>query len=106
MDLHGLFLTDARLAFNIIVSRDQNTALAFVRARERFSAAERRVTAQRFGRLRDCGSRSIETRSLHLETIRDLKQINSLLPTLAYPVLKEQGLLAISRQRLPATGSA
>lgn len=106
VDLHGLLLTDARLAFNIIVSRDQNTALALVRAKERFRDAERRATALHFGRLRDRGIRSIETSSLHLDTIRDLKQINSLLATLAYPVLEEKGLLASSRLRLPDTGTA
>jgi phosphate:Na+ symporter len=106
VDLHGLLLTDARLAFNIIVSRDQNTALALVRAKERFREAERRATALHFGRLRDRGIRSIETSSLHLDTIRDLKQINSLLATLAYPVLEEKGLLASSRLRLPEAGIA
>lgn len=105
VELHGLLLTDARLAFNIIVSRDQNTALALVRAKERFRDAERRATALHFGRLRDRGIRSIETSSLHLDTIRDLKQINSLLATLAYPVLEEKGLLANSRLRLPDTGT-
>ncbi|WP_374394937.1 Na/Pi cotransporter family protein [Tabrizicola sp.] len=106
VDLHSLLLADARLAFNVIVSRDQETALALVRAKERFREAERRATAQHFGRLRDRGIRSIETSSLHLDTIRDLKQINSLLATLAYPVLEEQGLLASSRLRLPDTGTA
>ncbi len=106
VDLHSLLLADARLAFNVIVSRDQDTALALVRAKERFREAERRATAQHFGRLRDRGIRSIETSSLHLDTIRDLKQINSLLATLAYPVLEEQGLLASSRLRLPDAGTA
>jgi len=41
-----------------------------------------------------------------LDTIRDLKQINSLLATLAYPVLEEQGLLASSRLRLPEVSIA
>ena len=35
----------------------------------------------------------------HLDTIRDLKQINSLLASMAYPVLEEQGLLSGSRLR-------
>lgn len=101
VDLHALLVADARLAFNVIVSRDRDTALALVRAKERFREAERLATARHFGRLRDQGVRSIETSSLHLDTIRDLKQINSLLATLAYPVLEEQGLLSSSRLRLP-----
>lgn len=105
-ELHTLLLADARLAFNVIVSRDRDTALALVRAKEQFRAAERQATARHFDRLRDGGIRSIETSSLHLDTIRDLKQINSLLTTLAHPVLEEQGLLANSRLRLPETGNA
>lgn len=101
VDLHALLVADARLAFNVIVTRDRDTALALVRAKERFREAERQATARHFGRLRDQGVRSIETSSLHLDTIRDLKQINSLLATLAYPVLEEQGLLSSSRLRLP-----
>lgn len=106
VELHELLLADARLAFNVIVSRDQGTALALVRAKERFREAERRATALHFGRLRDRGIRSIETSSLHLDTIRDLKQINSLLATLAYPILEEQGLLASSRLRVSDAGTA
>ena len=41
--------------------------------------------------------KSVETSSIHLDTIRDLKQINSLLASIAYPVLEEQGLLSESR---------
>lgn len=106
VELHALLVADARLAFNVIVSRDRDTALALVRAKERFREAERQATALHFGRLRDRGIRSIETSSLHLDTIRDLKQINSLLATLAYPVLEEQGLLAGSRLRLPEAETA
>ena len=106
VERHDLLLTDARLAFNGIVSRDQNTALVLVRAKERFREAERRATAQHFGRLKDRGIHSIDTLSLHLDTICDLKQINSLLATLAYPILEEQGLLASSRLCVSDSGTA
>lgn len=106
VDLHSLLVADSRLAFNVIVSRDRDTALTLVRAKEQFREAERQATARHFGRLRDRGIRSIESSSLHLDTIRDLKHINSLLATLAYPVLEEEGLLASSRLRLPEAANA
>lgn len=96
----------AVLAFNVIVSRDRDTALRLVRGKEEFRAAERRATALHFGRLRDGSPRSAESSSLHLDTIRDLKQINSLLAALAYPVLEEQGLLLTSRLRDASANSA
>src|SRR5690606_36781202 len=103
---HALLVADARLAFNVIVSRDGDTALALVREKEQFREAERQATASHFGRVRDQSVRSIETSSLPLDTLRDLKQINSLLATLAYPVLEEQGLLSSSPLRLPAATTA
>lgn len=42
---------------------------------------------------------TFETSSTHLDTMRDLKQVNSLLATIAYPVLEQQGLLGRSRLR-------
>jgi phosphate:Na+ symporter len=58
---------------------------------------ERETSQSHFLRLRDGTAKSIETSSIHLDTIRDLKQINSLLTSMAYPVLEEQGLLRGSR---------
>ena len=61
-------------------------------------ATSRRKPAQsHFLRLRDGTAKSVETSSIHLDTIRDLKQINSLLASMAYPVLEEHGLLRGSR---------
>ena len=42
---------------------------------------------------------SIETSDVHLELVRALKEINSLLATVAYPILNEHGLLSESRLR-------
>ena len=48
-------------------------------------------------RLSDGAVRSLETSTIHLDTIRDLKQINSLLASIAYPVLAKAGQLRTSR---------
>ena len=40
---------------------------------------------------------SIETSAIHLDILRDLKQINSLLASAAYPVLQQYGELLDSR---------
>jgi phosphate:Na+ symporter len=41
---------------------------------------------------------SIETATLHLDVLRDLRRINGHLVTAAYPVLKERGELLAGRQ--------
>ena len=58
---------------------------------------EKAATARHFERLRDGSTRSIETSTIHLDLIRDLKEINSLFAAIAYPVLEENGQLHGSR---------
>jgi phosphate:Na+ symporter len=60
---------------------------------------EKRSSQSHFARLGEGAARSVETSSIHLDTIRDLKQINSLLASIAYPVLEESGELSGSRLR-------
>jgi phosphate:Na+ symporter len=94
---HSAVLTNARLAFNVLVSRDRETAQLIVREKDRLRDLEKLSSQSHFLRLRDGTAKSVETSSIHLDTIRDLKQINSLLASIAYPVLEEQGLLSGSR---------
>ena len=94
-------LTNARLTFNVLVSRDRETALQIVHEKDRLRGLEKRLGESHFLRLRDGTVKSVETSSIHLDTIRDLKQINSLLASIAYPVLEEQGLLSESRLNVP-----
>ena len=95
--LHRQVLANARLAFNVLVSRDAETARQLVHEKDRLRAAEKETSRLHFERLREGTAKSLETSTLHLDTIRDLKQINSLLASMAYPVLEERGLLRGSR---------
>jgi phosphate:Na+ symporter len=94
---HASVLANARMAFNVLVSRDAETARQLVLEKDRLRERERETSQSHFLRLRDGTPQSIETSSIHLDTIRDLKQINSLLTSMAYPVLEERGLLRGSR---------
>ncbi|MGN6535271.1 MAG: Na/Pi cotransporter family protein, partial [Mesorhizobium sp.] len=94
---HAAVLANARMAFNVLVSRDAETARLLVLEKDRLRDSEKEASQSHFLRLRDGTAKSIETSSIHLDTIRDLKQINSLLTSMAYPVLEERGLLRGSR---------
>ncbi|WP_048645744.1 Na/Pi cotransporter family protein [Nitratireductor soli] len=94
---HAAVLANARLSFNLLVTRDAATARQLVMEKDRLRDVEKETSRRHFERLRQGTEQSVETSSLHLDTIRDLKQINSLLATLAYPVLEEQGQLSGSR---------
>jgi len=65
---------------------------------------ELRSQARHLQRLQGGSIQSVETSEIHLETIRALKQINSLFAAVAYPILAESGDLLESR--LARVGSA
>jgi phosphate:Na+ symporter len=94
---HAAVLANARLAFNVLVSRDAATARQLVEEKDQLRDVEKAISTSHFARLREGTVKSLETSTIHLDTIRDLKQINSLLAAMAYPVLEEQGLLRGSR---------
>ena len=71
----------------------RETARQLVQEKDRLRDREKETSQSHFVRLRDGTAKSVETSSIHLDTIRDLKQINSLLASMAYPVLEERGLL-------------
>ena len=103
---HAAVLANARLAFNVLVSRDAATARQLVEEKDRLRDVEKAISESHFARLREGTAKSLETSTIHLDTIRDLKQINSLLAAMAYPVLEEQGLLRGSRLARVETGDA
>lgn len=94
---HAAVLANARLAFNVLISRDTETAREIVRQKDRLRDQEKQSSSSHFERLREGREQSLDTSTLHLDTIRDLKQINSLLASIAYPVLEDAGLLKGSR---------
>ena len=94
---HATVLANARLAFNVLVSRDPATARQLVRGEGPAARPRKTHEQQPFRAAARRHAKSVETSSIHLDTIRDLKQINSLLASMAYPVLEEHGLLGGSR---------
>ena len=96
-DMHRQVLANARLAFNVIVNRDTAIARTLVEQKDKLREIERLTSQKHFERLREGTPASIESSSIHLDTIRDLKEINALLASLAYPVLEQHGQLRGSR---------
>ena len=69
--------------------------------KEAFRDIEAAATQAHFGRLRTGSTERAEASALHLDVLRDLKQVNAhLVAAAAYPVLKSQGGLLPSRLRL------
>lgn len=87
-----------RTASALFLSQDERVARMLADEKVVFRKAEREGTHAHFKRLRDGDIDTAETSSLHLDLLRDLKQINShFVAATAYPVLERQGELLQSR---------
>lgn len=96
-NLHGRVEANLQLALNVLISGDVESARQLVREKEAMRKLERDSHERHLRRLRNADSASIETSDIHLEIVRALKEINSLVVTVAYPILTESGHLLESR---------
>jgi len=85
--LHGQLLSNLRLSLSVFLNGDQEGARRLRRAKQRFRLQERRFAHSHVDRLRQQVVQSIETSSLHLDLISDMKRLNSLFCAIAYAVL-------------------
>ncbi|WP_438279810.1 Na/Pi cotransporter family protein [Pseudomonas alabamensis] len=76
-----------RLGLSVLLSADPDSARQLLREKRRFRAQERRLAHAHVSRLQRRIVQSIETSSLHLELIADMKRLNSLFCSSAYVVL-------------------
>ena len=80
-----------------MVSGDADSARQLVEEKDRMRELERISYERHLKRLEKGAERSIETSDIHIETVRTLKQINSLLATMAYGILTGSGELLDTR---------
>lgn len=96
-DFHARVLENLRLALNVFTTRDLALARRLVTEKAAIREAEARAADSHFGRLREGRPESIETSSIHMDVIRDLKRINGHLTSVAYPILEVSGELSHTR---------
>ena len=95
--MHGEVLANTRRAFSVVLSGDVELARELARSKERLRNLEQESEMRHLERLRAGDPKSRETSTLHMDIVRDLKEINSLLVSLTYPVLAREGMLRPSR---------
>jgi len=100
-NLHSRVGANMQLALNVLVSGDVESARQLAKEKEAMRKLERDSHDRHLERLRNAHADSIDTSDIHLETVRALKEINSLLVTVAYPILTESGQLLGSRLAQP-----
>ena len=97
LDLHARVADNMRLVLNVLISGDLESARQVVREKERVRQLERSSHDRHLQRLQAGVAESLATSNIHLEVLRGLKEINSLLASTAYPMLANSGQLLGSR---------
>ena len=97
-EMHQQLVANLRLGLSVFLSGDAHSARQLLREKRRFRAQERRMAHAHVYRLHHQIVQSIETSSLHLDLIADMKRLNSLFCSSAYAALEshEHGALADS----------
>lgn len=88
-----------QLAQAIFMSRDPDIAKRLLAQKIEIRKLEARSAGLHIARMRAGRTESVETSSIHLDLLRDLKRVNAHLASVAYPILEEIGLLDESRLR-------
>jgi phosphate:Na+ symporter len=104
--MHARVMDNMRLAVNVFASRDVALARRLLGEKATMRGAELEAADSHFARLREGRPESIETSSIHLDVVRDLKRINGHLTSVAYPILEVAGELWDSRLRERAAEEA
>jgi phosphate:Na+ symporter len=97
---HKRTLESLQHAFGVFMTGNVEDARKLLRGKIDLRKAELDAAERHFERLREGRPESLETTSLHLDILSDLKRIHSHICSVAYPVLEAAGEL--SRERLPS----
>jgi phosphate:Na+ symporter len=98
-ELHARLVDNLRLSMSVFLNGDVRDAQRLLEEKARFRDLERAYSSTHLDRLTDNSTLSIETSSLHLDLISELKRINSHICSIAYPILDSAGALSPTRLR-------
>jgi phosphate:Na+ symporter len=103
---HQQVVDSLKVAVGIFMSGDINVARQLIATKAELRTTEFAAAERYLIRLREGSPETIESISLDLDILRDLKRIHSHLCSAAYPVLERAGALQPSRLRDIAFGAA
>ncbi|RVE89161.1 Na/Pi cotransporter family protein [Sinorhizobium meliloti] len=99
--LFAITLDNMRMAQAVFATGDAELARRLVEVKEEVRRLEKQSAECHLQRLREGRLDSMQTSSLHLDMLRDLKRINAHVASVAHPILDDRGLLIESRIRQP-----
>ena len=103
--LHERLTANLRLGMSVFLDGHARDAKKLLEEKARFRDLEHEYAATHIARLQDNTAQSIETSSLHIDLISDLKRINSHICSIAYPILESAGALTKTRIRSSQHGA-
>ena len=98
-ELHTRLVANLRLGMGVFLNGNVRDAQKLLEEKARSRDLERAYADTHLARLSGNTLSSIETSSLHIDLLSDLKRINSHICSIAYPILESAGALAPSRLR-------
>ncbi|NUT79320.1 Na/Pi cotransporter family protein [Pseudomonas brassicacearum] len=98
--LHSHLIANLQLGLSVFLSADRESARQLLREKRRFRAQERRMAHAHVSRLQRKVVQSLETSSLHLELIADMRRLNSLFCGSAYVVLETSEIGALEADEI------
>ncbi|XUY26021.1 Na/Pi cotransporter family protein [Agrobacterium sp. rho-8.1] len=97
--LFDMTIQNLRAGQSIFVTGDFDLARHLMEIKDDIRRLEKRSSSRHLERLRDGLPQSLQTSSLHLDMLRDLKRVNAHIVSVAHPILDQGGVLGESRLR-------
>jgi phosphate:Na+ symporter len=92
-ELFNMVLDSVRLAQTVFISGDERLARQLVEDKAIIKKAEVQASINHMARLQAGVKETQDTSDIHMDIVRDLRRINSLMASIAYPILEEAGAL-------------
>ncbi len=96
-NMHEKVVSNMTLAFDVLISEDVEAARLLMEEKNDLAKRERKSRKKHLKRIRQNEEISLESSDLHLETLRSLKDLNSQIASIAYPILYRHGQLLETR---------
>ena len=97
ISIHEEVCANYDLAINTFVSNDCELARVLYEKKQQLHKLEKRSVSKHLQRIGKGVADSLETSSMHIDVVRDYKRVNSLLSSIAYPILFASGEMLETR---------
>lgn len=95
--MHEQVVANMALAFDVLATENLESARLLIEEKTDMARRERSSRKKHLKRLRNGEEVTFESSDLHLETLKGLRELNSQIASVAYPILYRNGLLLETR---------